>query len=296
MKSLDAPHDSRAQYSHTAGLQTAGDDVTTVRATDGVTVAVLGEALKYRELLGFLVWRDIKIRYKQTALGGAWAILQPLLSMAIFSVVFGRLAGLDSDGVPYPLFAYAALVPWTYFSTAVSQAASSLVDQERLLTKVYFPRALMPAAPVAGGLLDFAVAFALLLLMQAFYGITPGWGIVALPCFLALAVAAALGIGFWLAALNVEYRDVRYVVPFCLQALLFATPVAYSSSLVPERWRPLFGLNPMAGVIEGFRWSLFDLPGPSWAMIAVSLATTIGLLGSGYLYFARMERTFADRI
>jgi len=297
MNSVDVRN--RAEVQSHPLRQGQSDDaghVTVVRASDGVSSRLLVELLGYRELLGFLVWRDIKVRYKQTALGGAWAILQPLLSMAVFSIVFGRLAGLDSDGVPYPLFAYAALVPWTYFSTAVSQSAASLVDQERLLTKVYFPRALMPAAPVLAGLLDFAVAFALLLGLQAYYGVGPGWTLALLPLFLLLALGAALGLGLWLSALNVEYRDVRYVIPFFLQIMLFATPVVYSSTLVPERWRAVLGLNPMAGAIEGFRWTLFDLSNPSWSLMGVSLATTATLLATGWLYFARMERTFADRV
>ena len=297
MNSVDVRSRAEVQsYPLRQGLSDNAGHVTVVRASDGVSSRLLVELLGYRELLGFLVWRDIKVRYKQTALGGAWAILQPLLSMAVFSIVFGRLAGLDSDGVPYPLFAYAALVPWTYFSTAVSQSAASLVDQERLLTKVYFPRALMPAAPVLAGLLDFAVAFALLLGLQAYYGVGPGWTLVLLPLFLLLALGAALGLGLWLSALNVEYRDVRYVIPFFLQIMLFATPVVYSSTLVPERWRAVLGLNPMAGAIEGFRWTLFDLSNPSWSLMGVSLATTATLLATGWLYFARMERTFADRV
>ena len=270
--------------------------LTVIDASDGVSSQLLVELVRYRELLGFLIWRDIKVRYKQTVLGGAWAILQPLLSMVIFSVVFGRLAGLDSDGVPYPLFAYAALVPWTYFSTTVGQATNSLVDQERLLTRVYFPRALMPAAPVLGGLLDFGIAFSLLLVLQSYYGVAPGAALVLLPAFILLAVVAALGLGLWLSAMNVEYRDVRYVIPFLLQVMLFASPVVYSSTLVPDRWRFLLGLNPMAGVIEGFRWTLFDLSSPSWPLIAVSVIVSVSLLGTGWLYFARMERTFADRI
>jgi lipopolysaccharide transport system permease protein len=280
-----------------AGAQTVAElPVIVIRASDTVRASLLRDVYRYRELLAFLVWRDVKVRYKQTLLGGAWAVLQPLLTMAIFSVVFGRLAGIPSDGIPYPLFVYAALVPWTYFSTAVAQSSSSLVDQEQLLTKVYFPRALMPSAPVVGGLLDLGIAFSLLVGLQLFYGVAPGPSLLLLPLFILLAVASALGIGLWLSALNVEFRDVRYVIPFLLQVLLFASPVAYSSSLVPERWRFLLGLNPMAGVIEGFRWSLFDLADPSLGLIAVSAASVLVLLVSGAVYFGRMERTFADRI
>lgn len=270
--------------------------VIVIRASDTVRTSLLRDVYRFRELLAFLIWRDVKVRYKQTLLGGAWAILQPLLTMAIFSVVFGRLAGIPSDGIPYPLFVYAALVPWTYFSTAVALSSNSMVDQEQLLTKVYFPRVLMPSAPVAGGLLDLSIAFILLVGIQAYYGISPSWSVVLLPLFILMAVASALGIGLWLSALNVEFRDVRYVIPFLLQVLLFASPVAYSSSLVPERWRYLVGLNPMAGVIEGFRWTLFDLDNPSLSLIAISIGTVTLILVSGAVYFGRMERTFADRI
>jgi lipopolysaccharide transport system permease protein len=254
----------------------------------------LRELWEYRELLYFLTWRDVKVRYKQTALGAAWAVIQPLLTMVVFSVVFGRLAGLPSEGVPYPLFVYCALVPWTYFSNALAHASSSLVDHGRLITKVYFPRLLLPAAPVTGGLLDVAVNFLVLLGLLAYYGIAPTTALVTLPLFVLLAAAAALGASLWLSALNAEYRDIRYIVPFLLQFWLFATPVAYSSALVPERWRPLYGINPMTGVVDGFRWALLGTTPAPGGTLAVSVVATSLLPLGGLFWFRRMERHFAD--
>ena len=253
----------------------------------------LGELWAYRELLFFLVWRDLKVRYKQTALGAAWAIIQPFFTMVVFSVFFGRLAGLPSDGVPYPVFTYCARVPWTYFATALTMSSNSLVDHARLITKVYFPRLLVPAASVLAGLVDLAIAGVVLIGMMLYYGIVPGPAVFALPAFVLLAAATALGVGLWLSALNVEYRDVRYTVPFLIQFWLFLTPVAYSSSLVPERWRALYGLNPMTGVVEGFRWALLG-KAPPGAVLLVSTASVLVLLLGGLFYFRRMERRFAD--
>lgn len=254
----------------------------------------LHELWEYRELLYFLVWRDIKVRYKQTAFGAAWAVIQPFFTMVVFSVFFGRLAGIASEGVPYPVFAYSALVPWMYFAGAVSQSSNSLVAHERMITKVYFPRLLVPMASVLAGLLDLAIAFSVLIGMMLFYGIVPTAAVWALPFFVLLAAATALAVGLWLSALNVQYRDVRYVVPFLIQFWLFVTPIAYPSSLIPVSWRALYGLNPMAGVVEGFRWALLgkaEAPGP---LLAVSVLTVIGLLVGGLWYFRRMETTFAD--
>ncbi|MBI3763485.1 MAG: ABC transporter permease [Chloroflexi bacterium] len=251
------------------------------------------ELWEYRELLYFLVWRDLKVRYKQTALGAAWAIIQPFFTMVVFSLFFGRLARVPSEGIPYPIFAYVALLPWTYVSSAIGQAANILVGSANLITKVYFPRVIMPAATVVAGLVDFAIAFVILIGMMIYYGIAPTWATVFLPAFLLLAVSTALGVGLWLSALNVVYRDISYAVPFLTQFWLFATPVAYPSSLLSEPWRTLYGLNPMVGVVEGFRWALLgaQFPGP---LFGVSAVVSLLLLASGIIYFRSIEETFAD--
>ncbi len=267
---------------------------TYIRPIQGWTPLNLGELWEYRELLYFLTWRDIKVRYKQTALGAAWAVLQPFLTMVVFSVIFGRLAGIPSDGVPYPIFAYAALVPWTFFANGLTQASNSLVAHERMITKIYFPKLLIPIAAVLSSLVDFAIAFTILVGMALWYGIVPGPAILALPLFVLLAMLVALGVSFWFSALNVQYRDVRYVVPFVIQFWLFATPIVYPSSLIPEPWRTLSGLNPMAGVVEGFRWMLLGQGGSPSPLLAVSILTVIVVLVSGLFYFRRMEETFAD--
>ncbi len=268
--------------------------VTLIRPSKGWISLRLADLWSYRELLYYLVWRDVKVRYKQTALGAAWAILQPLATMLIFTLVFARLAKVPSDGVPYPVFAYCALLPWQLFASAVSDSGNSVVNNQHLVKKVFFPRLLIPIAPIMTGLVDFSIAFVLLALMMGHYGIHPGAAVVTVPLFLLLAVATALGIGLWLSALNVQYRDVRHVIPFLVQFWMFATPVAYPSSLVPAKWRMLYGLNPMAGVVEGFRWALLgthNSPGP---MLAVSVAAVAALLVGGLMYFRRMETTFAD--
>jgi lipopolysaccharide transport system permease protein len=254
----------------------------------------LKELWEYRELLYFLVWRDVKVRYKQTALGAAWAVIQPLMMMAVFSLFFGYLARVPSDGIPYPIFTFCALLPWQLFSHALTESSNSLVANERLITKVYFPRLVVPIAAVLGGMVDFAIAFALLLVMMLYYGIAPTWAIVALPGFILLAVLTALGVGLWLSALNVQYRDVRHTIGFLVQFWLFATPVAYSSSIIPERWRPLYGLNPMAGVVEGFRWALLGKSQAPGALLAVSIVVVVLVLVGGLYYFRRMEQEFAD--
>jgi lipopolysaccharide transport system permease protein len=270
--------------------------VVRVQPSSGWVSLNLGVLWEYRELLWFLVWRDLKVRYKQTALGAAWAILQPFLTMAVFSVFLGRLANVPSDGLPYPLFAYCALLPWQLFAHALTQSADSLIADQRLITKVYFPRLVIPLSPLFAGLIDFAIAFIVLLPMMLYFGVLPTGALVALPLFLLLAMATALGVGLWLSALNVEYRDVRYTIPFLTQLWLFATPIAYPSSLVPEEWQVFYGLNPMAGVVEGFRWALLGTHSPPTGILLASSVAALTILVTGAFYFRRMERTFADVI
>ena len=249
---------------------------------------------EYRELLYFLVWRDIKVKYKQTALGVAWAILQPLLATLIFSVFFGRLAHIPSDGVPYPVFVYVAMVPWQYFANALTESSNSLVASQNLIKKVYFPRLVIPMGSVLAGLVDFCCSFIILIGMMFYYGITPSASIFLFPVFLLLAVCTALAVGLWLSALNVQFRDVRYTITFLTQFWLFATPVVYPSSLVPAKWRVWFGLNPMAGVIDGFRYALLGRAAKPGPMVWVSAGAVAILLLGGLLYFKKMESTFAD--
>jgi lipopolysaccharide transport system permease protein len=254
----------------------------------------LHELWEYRELLYFLTWRDVKVRYKQTILGAAWAIIQPFFTMVVFSLFFGRLAGIPSDGVPYPIFSFAALVPWTFFANGLSQSSNSLVSSASLITKVYFPRLAVPIATVFSGVVDFALAFLVLLAMMLYYGVVPTINALWIPLFFLLALTTSLGVGLWLSAMNVKFRDVRYTVPFLTQLWMFSTPIAYPSSLLPEPWRTLYGLNPMVGVVEGFRWALLGTdtaPGPT--IIASSLVAVAILVG-GLFYFRRMEKTFAD--
>ena len=256
----------------------------------------LREVWRYHELLYFLVWRNLKIRYKQTAIGVAWVVLQPLMTMGIFTLFFGRLAKLPSDGLPYPVFYFAALVPWTYFSTALQNCTSVVVENQNVITKVYFPRLILPLTAVISSLVDFAIGFGVLLIVTFVYGIRPGPAAIWLPVLLLLAVLTALGIGLWMSALNALYRDVRYIVPFVVQFWMFASPVAYPSSLVPQRWRWLYGLNPLTGVIDGFRWALTGrgaAPGP--VMLASGSAVIVVLIG-GLLFFQHMEGTIADRV
>jgi lipopolysaccharide transport system permease protein len=247
----------------------------------------------YRELLYFLAQRDLKVRYKQTVIGAAWAILQPVLTMLAFSVFFGRLAGVPSDGIPYPVFALAGLLPWQMFAFALTESANSMVTNKNLITKVYFPRILVPFSSVVVGLVDFSIGLGVLVVMMLVYGCVPPWQAVWVPLFVLLAIVSALAMGLWLCALNVYYRDVRYTIPFLTQFGMLVTPVAYPASLIPERWRPLYGLNPMAGVVEGFRWSLLGGPAPG-ALIWVSALVVSVLLVGGVWYFRRVERTFAD--
>ena len=255
----------------------------------------LKDLWEYRELLYFLVWRDIKVRYKQTALGATWAIIQPFFTMVVFSIFFGHLAKVPSDGFPYPIFTFAALVPWTFFANGLSQSSNSLVGSGTLITKVYFPRLIIPLASVFSGIVDFVLAFVMLLGMMVYYRLAPTpLSVLWLPLFLLLALVTSLGVGLWLSALNVEYRDVRFIVPFITQFWMLATPIGYPSSLLHQPWRTLYGLNPMVGVVEGFRWALLgtnSAPGP---IIAVSSAAAIVILVTGAFYFRRMEKTFAD--
>lgn len=265
-----------------------------LQRSDGWRALNLQEIWQYRELLYFLSWRDIKVRYKQTLLGVLWAIIQPFFTMVVFSIFFGKLAKIPSDGIPYPIFAYAALVPWTLFANALTQSSNSLVQSANLLKKVYFPRLIIPISSVLAGTVDFLLAFILLLAMMLFYGILPTGNVVWLPFFLLLTCGTALGVGLWLSAMNVKFRDVRYTVPFLTQFWLFATPIAYPSSLLSDPWRTLYGLNPMAGVVEGFRWALLGTETAPDSLIVVSVFTMVILLGTGLAFFRRVEKTFAD--
>ena len=265
-----------------------------LRASRGMSSLDLRSLWTFRELLYFLTWRDIKVRYKQTVLGGLWAIIQPFFTMVIFSLFFGKLANMPSDGVPYPLFSYAALVPWTFFTNGLTNASNSLVGSANLITKVYFPRLVVPIASVLSAGVDVALSSLLLFAMMGYYGVAPTVHILWLPLFLLLAVGSSLGAGLWLSALNVQFRDIKYTLPFITQLWLFATPIAYPSSLLKEPWHSLYGLNPMVGVVEGFRWSLFSGRPLPVAMLELSGLTMVVMLVSGAYYFRRMERVFAD--
>jgi lipopolysaccharide transport system permease protein len=280
--------------SETRLLRLNNQPVFRIAASQGWASLKLHELWEYRELFYFLVWRDIKVRYKQTVLGAAWAIIQPFFTMVVFSVFFGHLAKIPSDGIPYPIFSYAALVPWTFFANGLRLASTSLVTSANLIKKVYFPRLAIPIAAVLPGAVDFVLAFLILLGMMLYYGVMPSIHVLWLPLFLLLALVTSLGVGLWFSAMHVQFRDVGHAVPFLTQLWFFATPLAYPSSLLPEPWRTLYGLNPMVGVVEGFRWTLLNTataPGP---MLAVSTLIALGLLVSGALYFRRLERTFAD--
>jgi lipopolysaccharide transport system permease protein len=267
-----------------------------IRPSAGWWAVDLRELWAYRELIYFLTWRDIKVRYKQTAIGVAWAVLQPAALMLVFTVFFGRLARMPSDGIPYPLFAYAGLLPWQLFSRTITESTSSLITDQRLITRVYFPRIIVPIAATLAAVVDFLVASVLLFGLLLFYQVTPGATVLWLPVFVLLMLMTALGAGFWLSALNVEYRDVAYAVPFLNQFWLFVTPVVYPTSVVPEGWRLLYGLNPMVGVVEGFRWALLGVgQGPS-PVIAGSAVVAVALFASGLIWFRRRERTFVDAI
>lgn len=283
-----------ASLAEQAGVDPNWPDLVTIEPPRGWTTLGLRELWEYRELLYFLTWRDIKVRYKQTALGAAWAIIQPLSTMVVFSLFFGRLAKIPSEGVPYPLFSFAALVPWTFFANGLTQSANSVVLSQNLITKIYFPRLAVPIATVLAGAVDFVLAFVVLLGLMLFYGTPLTLHALWVIPFSVLALVTALGVGFWLAALNVQYRDVRYAVPFLVQLWLFATPIAYPSSLLSEPWRTVYGLNPMVGVVEGFRWALLGTATAPGAMLLVSTAAAVVVAIGGALYFRRMEQTFAD--
>lgn len=267
-----------------------------IEASKGWAPLKVGELWEYRELIYFLSWGNVKIRYKQTILGAAWAIIQPFMTMLVFSLFFGKLAKVPSDNVPYPLFSFAALVPWTFFSNSLRLASNSLIGSAHLITKVYFPRLAIPISTVLAGVVDFAIAFLMLVLMMLYYGLTPGNRMLWLPFFFLLALITSLGTSLWLSALSVEYRDVQHVMPFVLQFWLFATPIAYSSSMLSEPWRTLYGLNPMVGVVEGFRWALLGTQTGLGPIILLSLIAAVITLISGAFYFRRMERTFADMV
>jgi lipopolysaccharide transport system permease protein len=267
-----------------------------IQPTRGLLALDLRELWRYRELLFFLVWRDVKVRYKQTVLGATWAILQPVATMVIFTIIFGRFAGIPSDGVPYPIFAYCGLLPWTYFAGALTQSSGSVVGQSALVTKVFFPRLLIPLSAVLVPLVDAVLASTVLVGLMAWYGIWPGAAFLLAPCFLLLALVAAFGVGLWLSALSVRYRDVPFVIPFLIQFWLFASPVIYPVSVVPEAWRWVLSLNPMVGVIDGMRWALLDRDPPDVAVVATSIGAALVLLVSGLVFFRRFERRFADVI
>ena len=254
----------------------------------------LGAIWQHRVLLYFIVWRDLKIRYKQTIIGIGWSVMQPLISMLIFTVIFGYFAKIPSDGLPYPVFAYCALLPWNYFSGALNRCIVSVVADAHLISKVYFPRLILPIAGTISGLVDFAISFMLILGMMAWYGISPGWAALAIPAFLFFALVTALSIGLWLSALNVRYRDIGYTIPFLLQVWMFLSPIVYPVSMVPEKYRLLYSLNPMAGVIEGFRWALLNKASPDFSVVGVSVAVVLVLLLGGLVFFRNMESTFPD--
>jgi lipopolysaccharide transport system permease protein len=274
--------------------QSSGGSLVRIAPPKGWFAFDLREAWNYRELLYFFVWRDVKVRYKQTFIGAAWAVLQPFLLMMAFWLFFGKLAKFDSHGLPYPIFYYAAVVPWTYFATALQNASSIVVDQQQLITKVYFPRVVLPISAVVSPLVDFGIALAMVAVLLAHYRMVPTLAMLWLPVFLLLAILTALGVGLWLSALNALYRDVRYVVPFLINFWWIASPVAYSSSIVRARWRWLYGLNPMAGVIEGFRWSLSGHGQPPGALLAASAGAVLFVVFGGLIYYHAMEGTIAD--
>ncbi|WP_322807808.1 ABC transporter permease [Thermanaerothrix sp.] len=271
--------------------------VTLIRPSRGWAALDLRDLWLYRELIYFLTWRDLKVRYKQTLLGAAWAVLQPFLTMVVFTIFFGNFAKVSSEGFPYPVFSYAALLPWGLFSKALNDASRSLVGNSHMITKIYFPRLILPLSSVLSGVVDFGIAFLFLLGMMAFYGLYPTWGILLLPLLLLLALVTALGVGLWLSALNVLYRDVGYALPFLTQLWMFISPIIYSINTVPEQWRLVYALNPMTGVVQGFRWALLGSQTEQLGLIlAISSATAIVMLISGLFYFRRMERLFADRV
>ena len=262
----------------------------------GIFQLDLGEVWRFRELLYFMAWRDIIVRYKQTAIGVGWAVIQPLITMIMFTLIFGVMARIPSDGVPYPVFAFAGLLPWTFFSQVLARGGNSVVGSANLVTKIYFPRLLLPLAATAAPAVDFLLSFLMLLVLMAWFHVAPTWHLLALPLFMGLAFMTAMATTLWLSSLNVRYRDVGYVIPFMSQVWMYASPVVYPVSVIPEKWRPLYSLNPMVGVIEGFRWALLGKGTPDFMVIAVSSSVVLALLMGGIVYFKRMEQTFADII
>jgi lipopolysaccharide transport system permease protein len=279
---------------HESSLGVSEPRVTIVRPEKSGSGAGLQELWEFRELLYYFVWRSVKVRYKQTALGATWAVLQPLLTMLVLSIFLGRYARVPSNGIPYPLFAYAGLVMWSYFTSALTQSTQSIVEQQSMITRVYFPRILLPVSGVLAATVDMLLSLPVLIALMVFYGVAPSRAVWTLPVFLLLATLAALGIGLWLSALNVRYRDVRYAIPFLIQLWFLSTPVMYSSSVLPGRWRALYGVNPMAGVVEGFRWGLLGGTEPPGRLIMVSVVMILLALAAGFQYFRSTEPTFAD--
>jgi lipopolysaccharide transport system permease protein len=281
-----------------AKLPASDAETVLITPTRGWAALNLGDLWRYRELIYFLTWRDIKVRYKQTALGILWAVIRPVVQMLVFSFIFGSLAGLDSEGVPYTVFTYVALLPWQLFSKAMSDAGRSMVSNRNMITKVYFPRLVIPISTQLSGLLDFAIAFLILIGMMVYYGIEPTRAILTLPLFLLLALITSLGVGLWFSAMNVHYRDIGYVLPFLTEVWKYLTPVAYSAQYITGAWVTIYALNPMAGVVQGFRWALLGIPlDPTATMtITVSVIVSVLVLVSGLFYFRRMERTFADTV
>ncbi len=265
-----------------------------VQASKGLLRLDLRPVWEYRELLYFLVWRDVKVRYKQTAIGAAWAICQPLLTMMIFAVIFGRFAKIPSDNVPYPIFAFAGLLPWTYFSQSIARSGMSVVSDANLIRKIYFPRLIIPASAVVAPLVDFALSLLILIVMMAWYRVTPNWAVATLPLFICLAVCAALGVSLWLSALNVRYRDVGHAIPFLVQFWMYASPIVYPVSLIPNQWRSLYSVNPMVAVVEGCRWGLLGKESPEFGAVVIGTLVALILFLSGLIFFKRMERSFAD--
>ena len=270
--------------------------VLVVRPSSGLSALNLRDLWVYRELVFFLIWRDIKVRYKQTLLGAAWAVIQPVMTMLVFTFLFGQVAKLPTDGIPYPIFSYAALLPWGLFTTALNSASRSLTSNTNMITKIYFPRLVLPMSSVLAGLVDFAIAFVILIGLMLYYGVQPTSAIWTLPLFLILSLVTALGVALWLSAINVKYRDVNYALPFLTQFWMFITPVAYSASVISEKWQIVYSLNPMAGVVNGFRWALLGAGNGPDTALWVSVGISVLILISGMFYFRNMERTFADMI
>jgi len=283
-----------ASYPHNAQYLQAEAPLIKIRPAKGWVALRLRDLWAYRELLYFLTWRDIKVRYKQTLLGVAWAVIQPLATMLLFTLFFGKLAKVPSDGIPYPIFAYAGLLPWTFFSNAVTGSGNSLVGSSNLITKVYFPRMIIPGAAVTAGLVDFAIAFVILIALMVYYGVSLTVNLFALPLLVVLTALLALGVGMWLSALNVKYRDVRYALPFLIQLWMFASPIIYPASMMPQKWRWVLWLNPLSAIIEGYRAALLGRTAFPWSALALSGLITLAVLVYSAYSFRRMERTFAD--